>query len=219
MNEYEYQFMQDCREKKRTASGARHRATRGKRSFTVHNPSDYLTQKQIKEMSSPVTTFQAKPMTYDEFKTLDEHQQRAYLNYLLSEYGISIRAIGNMMGVSFYTINRYIQRFGITVIKRTRITKAEQERWDQFLSQSPPQDQEITVEPIEEPTEPIEPIEPTEEPKQEPTEEPQGLAVFATVDRVTLSGSNKDTLADDIRRALIFILPDHKSYKITIETI
>ena len=213
MNEYEYQFMQDCREKKRTASGARHRATRGKRSFTVHNPSDYLTPKQIKEMSSPVTTFQARPMTYDEFNTLAEHQQRAYLNYLLSEYGISICAIGRMMGVSFYTINRYIQRFGITVIKRTRITKAEQERWDQFLSQSPPQDREITEEPIEEPTEP------TEEPKQEPTEEPQGLAVFATVDRVTLSGSNKDTLADDIRRALTFILPDHKSYKITIETI
>lgn len=45
MNEYEHLFMQDCREKKRTASGARHRATRGKRSFTVHNPSDYLTKK------------------------------------------------------------------------------------------------------------------------------------------------------------------------------
>lgn len=44
MNEYEYLFTQDCREKKRTASGARHRATRGKRSFTVHNPSDYLTK-------------------------------------------------------------------------------------------------------------------------------------------------------------------------------
>lgn len=216
MNEYEYQFMQDCREKKRTASGARHRATRGKRSFTVHNPSDYLTQKQIKEMSSPATTFQARPMTYDEFKIMTEDQQKAYLNYLLSEYGISIRAIGRMMDVSLYTINRYIQRFGINVIKRTRITKAEQERWDQFLSQSPPQDRDITTEPIEEPTEPTEP---TEEPNQEPTEEPQGLAVFTTVDRVTLSGSNKDTLADDIRRALTFILPDHKSYKITIETI
>lgn len=212
MNEYEYQFMQDCREKKRTTSGARHRATRGKRSFTVHNPSDYLTKKQIKEMSSPVTAFQAKPMTYDEFKTMAEDRQKAYLNYLFSEYGISIRAICRMMGVSFRAINRYIQRFGITVNSKTHITNAAQERWDQFLSQSPPQDRDITEEPIEEP-------EDTEEPKQEPTEEPQGLAVFTTVDRVILSGSNKDTLADDIRRALTFILPDHKSYKITIETV
>ena len=44
MNEYEHLFMQDCREKKRTASGARHRATRGKRSFTVVLP-DHKTYK------------------------------------------------------------------------------------------------------------------------------------------------------------------------------
>lgn len=86
MNEYEHLFMQDCREKKRTASGARHRATRGKRSFTVHNPSDYLTKKQREELSSPVISFTAKPVTYEEFKAMSDDQKKAYLNFIIKEY-------------------------------------------------------------------------------------------------------------------------------------
>ena len=175
MNEYEHLFMQDCREKKRTASGARHRATRGKRSFTVHNPSDYLTKKQREELSSPVISFTAKPVTYEEFKAMDNDQKKAYLNFI-------------------------------------------KERQNQFLNRlTPPREVEINeepTEPIEEPTE-----EPTEEPQEEPAENHHDLAMFTTIDSVTISGDNKDTLADDLRRALTFVLPDHKIYKITIETI
>lgn len=214
MNEYEHLFMQDCREKKRTASGARHRATRGKRSFTIHNPSDYLTKKQREELSSPVISFTAKPVTYEEFKTMSEDQKKAYLNFIIEEYAFSIRAIAAMMGVCFSTINKYIKHFGIVVKPKYRLTKTEKERQNQFLnSLTPPREVEIN----EEPTEPIE--EPTEEPPEEPAESLNDLAMFSTVDSVTISGDNKDTLADDLRRALTFVLPDHKTYKITIETI
>lgn len=77
------------------------------------------------------------------------------------------------------------------------------------------------VEINEEPTEPIEEPaeEPTEESPKEPAENHHDLAMFTTIDSVTISGDNKDTLADDLRRALTFVLPDHKTYKITIETI
>ena len=214
MNEYEYLFTQDCREKKRTASGARHRATRGKRSFTVHNPSDYLTKKQREELSSPVISFTAKPVTYEEFKSMNDDQKKAYLNFIIEEYAFSIRAIATMMGVCFSTIDKYIKHFGIVVKPKYRLTKAEKERQNQFLNRlTPPHEVEIS----EEPAEPIE--EPTEEPPKEPAESLHDLAMFSTVDSVTISGNNKDTLADDLRRALTFVLPDHKTYKITIETI
>ena len=214
MNEYEYLFTQDCREKKRTASGARHRATRGKRSFTVHNPSDYLTKKQREELSSPVISFTAKPVTYEEFKAMDNDQKKAYLNFIIEEYAFSIRAIAAMMNVSSPTIDKYIKQFGIIVTPKYRLTKKEKERQNQFLnSLTPPNEVEIN----EEPTEPIE--EPTEEPPKEPAENLHDLAMFTTINSVTISGDNKDTLADDLRRALTFVLPDHKTYKITIETI
>ena len=211
MNEYEYLFTQDCREKKRTASGARHRATRGKRSFIVHNPSDYLTKKQREELSSPVISFTAKPVTYEEFKAMSDDQKKAYLNFIIEEYAFSIRAIAAMMGVSFSTIDKYIKHLGIVVKPKYRLTRAEKERKDQFLNRlTPPHEVEISEEPAEEPTE--------ESPK-EPAENHQDLAMFTTIDSVTISGDNKDTLADDLRRALTFVLPDHKTYKITIETI
>ena len=214
MNEYEYLFTQDCREKKRTASGARHRATRGKRSFIVHNPSDYLTKKQREELSSPVISFTAKPVTYEEFKAMSDDQKKAYLNFIIEEYAFSIRAIAAMMGVSFSTIDKYIKHLGIVVKPKYRLTRAEKERKDQFLNRlTPPHEVEIS----EEPAEPIE--EPAEEPPKEPAESHHDLAMFSTVDSVTISGDNKDTLADDLRRALTFVLPDHKTYKITIETI
>lgn len=214
MNEYEYQFMQDCREKKRTASGASHRATRGKRSFTVHNPSDYLTKKQREELSSPVISFTAKPVTFEEFKVMSDDRKKAYLNFIIEEYAFSIRAIADMMNVSPPTIDKYIKHLGITVKSKYRLTKAEKERKDQFLNRlTPPQEVEINEEPAE-PTE-----EPTEEPPKEHAESLHDLAMFTTVDSVTISGDNKDTLADDLRRALTFVLPDHKTYKITIETI
>ena len=214
MNEYEYLFTQDCREKKRTASGARHRATRGKRSFTVHNPSDYLTKKQREELSSPVISFTAKPVTYEEFKTMSEDQKKAYLNFIIEEYAFSIRAIAAMMNVSHPTIDKYIKHLGIVVKPKYRLTKAEKERKDQFLNRlTPPHEVEIS----EEPAEPIE--EKAEEPPKEPAENLHDLAMFSTVDSVTISGDNKDTLADDLRRALTFVLPDRKTYKITIETI
>lgn len=210
MNEYEYLFTQDCREKKRTASGARHRATRGKRSFTVHNPSDYLTKKQREELSSPVISFTAKPVTFEEFKAMSDDQKKAYLNFIIEEYAFSIRAIAAMMGVCFSTIDKYIKQFGIIVTPKYQLTKKEKERKNQFLNRlTPPREVEIN----EEPTETIE-----EQPK-EPAENHQDLAMFTTIDSVTISGDNKDTLADDLRRALTFVLPDHKTYKITIETI
>ena len=218
MNEYEHLFTQDCREKKRTASGARHRATRGKRSFTVHNPSDYLTKKQREELSSPVISFTAKPVTYEEFKAMSDDQKKAYLNFIIKEYAFSISAIAAMMGVCFPTIGKYIKKFGIIVTPKYRLTKKEKERQNQFLNRlTPPREVEINEEPTEPIEEPAE--EPTEESPKEPAENHQDLAMFTTINSVTISGDNKDTLADDLRRALTFVLPDHKTYKITIETI
>ena len=163
-------------------------------------------------------SFTAKPVTYEEFKAMSDDQKKAYINFIIKEYAFSISAIAAMMGVSFSTIDKYIKHFGIVVKPKYQLTKAEKERKGQFLNRlTPPHEVEISeepAEPIEEPTE-----EPTEEPPEEPAENHQDLAMFTTIDSVTISGDNKDTLADDLRRALTFVLPDHKTYKITIETI
>ena len=44
-------------------------------------------------------------------------------------------------------------------------------------------------------------------------------AAFNSITHIALSGTDKNKLSDEITKALTFIMPDHRTYKITIETI
>lgn len=135
MNEYERSFYDDLREKKRTATGARHLAPRGKKSFAVHLPSDYLTEKQRKELSGPVTTIKLKPVLYEEFRTFTDAEKKLYFNLLSEQFNVSIGMTAEMMLVSYNTILTQAKRVGFDSFarggnnKRTAAAKQAIHKW------------------------------------------------------------------------------------------
>lgn len=216
MNDYEYTFYQDIKEKKRTATGAYHKATRGKRSFTVHNQSDYLTPKQRKELSSPVTTFKDEPITYTELLAMDPVRQFKYLKYLIDKYNISCYKLADMLGCSKQTAYSLLKKLNLADGKKRFFTKKQKEAWEEFLNKrneaenpdyAPEEPEEEIIDIIEE-----DPVVEREAPIYE-------TAAFNTINHIALSGTDKNKLSDEIARALTFIMPDHRTYKITIETI
>lgn len=228
MNDYEYTFHQDIREKKLAATGAFHRATRGKRAFTVHNQSDYLTPKQRKELSSPVITFQDAPMSYETFRNLTRKEQEAYLNFIREKYNASCRAIAQMMGTNRNTLYAYLNHHGLASDQSRIFSQQQKEAWEKFCSHRGGTEEEIIEIPDNIPAvDPETPEKSIESDSPSPdTDDTATLfsindtaAVFSTVNTIVLNGTDKTTLTNDIARALTFILPDHCAYKITIETI
>lgn len=217
MNDYEYVFMQDVKEKKRTATGAYHRASRGKRAITVHNQSDYLTKKQIKELSSPVTTYYDKPVNYSEFKTWDTPKQASYINFIRNKYNASIVNIAEMMGTSRNTLYAFLVARNIETSGMQRLGKSTKPAWEEFLKKE-------QVDPIPEPeiTQGEDREDCPEEPVSNNNEEPtidNEPPTFDSIDTITLTGTAKDKLSCEIAKALAFLLPNDRKYKVTIEVI
>ena len=78
-----------------------------------------------------------KPMSYDEFKKLDNFDKADYLNYLLDTINVTWRMIGNMMGVDGGTLRIYVHRANIPVVKSScgrRPSNADLKLWEEFLS-------------------------------------------------------------------------------------
>lgn len=101
MNQYERAFADDVRQKKITASGARHRASRNpKHGGPIRTPSDYLTAKQRKELNGPVTTVILKPMTWKEFKTFSDAEKKLYLKLIQENFCATTGMAAAMFGVS-----------------------------------------------------------------------------------------------------------------------
>lgn len=159
MNEYERLFFDDVREKKITATGAKHRASRGKRAITVHHHADYLTAKQRKELSSPVITFKDYPLTLDELKKMNTEEQKSYLDFIITKYNASACKVGEMLGASQSYCWQFIDSLGIDQVKR-RMSKEEKEVWKAFL------DKRNQPEELVEPAELVEPVEEANEPTE-----------------------------------------------------
>lgn len=128
MNDFEY----DCYQKKKIASGARHKkaSIKGPKGCTL--PHEYLSKKEIQKMNGEVKTYNLKqPVSYEEFKNWPNHIKKEYLTGLQAEYKASDIAIGNMMGVSGNVIGSWRKICKIPSIGRGgRINK---EKWTSFL--------------------------------------------------------------------------------------
>lgn len=210
MNEYERLFLDDVREKKITATGAKHRASRGKRAITVHHHADYLTAKQRKELSSSVVAYRDYPLTRKEFKEMSKEEQKAYMEFIINKYNASAPKIAEMLGCSNSGAVVIIKDLGIET-KRRIASKEEEKMWQEFLNKK--------NEPIEEPV--VDAVE-IEEPvnKVEPAETNAfNLSLFSSTASITLQSSNKETLKDEVARAISFVLPDGCRYKVTIEVL
>lgn len=100
MNDYEYTFNQDVREKKSIAHSARNRKN-GSKSKYVSLPHDHLTKKQKEALNGPVEVIHlGKPMDWATFKGIDKDLQEQYLANLRDTYSVTLKEIAEMMGTT-----------------------------------------------------------------------------------------------------------------------
>lgn len=155
INEYEKSFNEEVREKKQIARSARNRASRGVRPVKVHNQSDHLTAKELREMSGEVVSFMQKPMKWKDFKDMPIEAQKRYIEWVRDEYKASAIKIAEMLGVHSVTFGRYNKESLWLTFKSTRMSNKELERWKEFCGKSKNEpvscDEEKVVEEVAEP--------------------------------------------------------------------
>lgn len=143
MNDTTYTFIQDIREKKSTASGARHRVS-GAKSKKCTLPHENLTPAQLRRRNGPVKTYScAKPCTYEEFKDMPEKVQWFYIDTCLNTFGGTSTKLAEMWGVTGQCVRQNMKRLRIN---RDR-SRGNDELWQKFLAKGDtPVGEEVTQE-------------------------------------------------------------------------
>lgn len=114
MNDIKYTFIQDIKEKKTTARGSHNRRTHAGKGGAVKFPSDYLSKKELKAMSSETKTYKMnEPITWAEFKAMPVDLQRQYLKNLRDTYKVEYSTIAKMFGCSAWIMNDTAKKLGL----------------------------------------------------------------------------------------------------------
>lgn len=192
MNDYEYTFRADVREKKSTAMSARNKVC-GANSTKVSLPQDTLSNKELAERNGPMKAYNlSKPMTWKQFRLMPRDLQQEYLEKLREKYNATGCAIGRMMGIEKTTFNLYVKDTILEdPLKHRRMSEAQVLLWDNFLN--PPKkdavesvddesdsaiEEPVVEEPVEEATEVFRAHDyQVEEPASCPTPEPSYAAI------------------------------------------
>lgn len=109
MRDEEYFYFQDLKEKKVTGYSARkQRSHCGKAGCKL--PSDYLTKKEIKNMSGECKSYRLnEPMSIVEFRSMPEDLQKTYIMALRQKYNAPVSAIGQMLGIERAHLSKYLR--------------------------------------------------------------------------------------------------------------
>lgn len=149
MTDFDYDAMQ----KKRIASGDRHRK-RGSKSKYCGLPSDHMTQAQWKKRNGEVKTMNlGKPMSWKEFKALPDDLAREYVQKCCDEFSMTIVAFADLFQVHRVTVLNRFDEIGVDrtlFAKGHRQTKDQKARFKAWVTQDDP----ISERPIENQTEP-----------------------------------------------------------------
>ena len=114
MNDEKYVFFQDVKEKKVTGYSARKQRSHCGKGGRVKLPSDYLTKKELKNMSGECKSYRMNsPMKWQEFKAMPDDIQETYLKILREKYNVSDTQLSKMFGTSQGTCNQYLKKKGI----------------------------------------------------------------------------------------------------------
>ncbi len=154
MNDYEYEFRSDVREKKTTAMSAKHRVC-GANSTKVSLSQDTLSNKELAERNGPMETYNlSKPMTWKQFRLMPRDLQKEYLDKLRAKYNATGNAIAGMFGLEKTTVNLYFKDTILSdPLKHRRMSEEQILAWDNFVNH--PKNDEVkspddVVEPEEE---------------------------------------------------------------------
>lgn len=125
MTDEKFTFIEDLREKKKTATGAHHKRTHCGKGGAVRFPSDYKTAKELRAMNGEVKSYKLNdPMSWKEFKVMPNDIKIAYIKALRQRYNVSDTKIAEMMCVSQHTLSNLMVRLGIRSARQSR------EKWD-----------------------------------------------------------------------------------------
>lgn len=110
MTDFDYDVMQ----KKRIASGDRHRK-RGSKSTYCGLPSDHMTQAQWKKRNGEVKTMNLnEPMNWTAFKAMPQDLQVEYVQKLVDRFHCTMTDLSTMFGVQTMAISRRFKEIGVS---------------------------------------------------------------------------------------------------------
>lgn len=116
MTDEKFTFIEDLRDKKRTATGAHHKRTHCGKGGAVKFPSDFMTKKELRAMNGEVKEYKLNaPVTWAEFRAWPDDIKVIYIKALREKYKVSDTKIFEMMGVSQAVGQREIVRLGIAL--------------------------------------------------------------------------------------------------------
>lgn len=125
MTDEKYTFIEDVREKKRTATGAHHKRTHCGKGGAIRFPSDFKTKKELNAMNGEVKSYKLNdPMSWAEFKAMPDDIKIAYITALRKKYNVSDTKIAAMLGVNQHSLTDMTARLGI------RSGRAGRAKWD-----------------------------------------------------------------------------------------
>lgn len=114
LSDEEWEYTQDCKDKKITARSARNKRTHNGKGGAVKFPSDYLSKKELKAMNGPVESYRMNdPMSWDDFKKLPDDLKGIYIRALRDKYKVPDSALAEAMGVSGTVFSKHLRCYGL----------------------------------------------------------------------------------------------------------
>lgn len=135
MNDIEYIYRQDIREKKAAGHGV-YGKRGGARSRYVGLPHDHMTEAQLRRRNGPVQTYNINTCinSYADFKRLPDDLKKTYLANVFSTYTPSIRLLGETLHVSDECIRSHIRRLNLPFATKRGGRKKVHPLWPDFIA-------------------------------------------------------------------------------------
>ena len=114
MTDEKFTFIEDVRDKKRTATCAHHKRTHCGKGGKVRFPSDFKTKKELRAMNGEVKSYKLNdPMGWEEFRAMPDDIKVAYITALRKKYNVSDTALAKMFGCSQPVVSKEMRRLGV----------------------------------------------------------------------------------------------------------
>lgn len=134
MDDAQWLFKEDSKEKKITARSARKKA----RHTGCKLPSDYMTSKQKRQLNGEVKIMNVrKPMTYKYFKTLPKDLQEEFLDYVVSTFHVTAEILcKELFNISAPGLRNYIRTKNMKSpwTRGQHMPQFDRECWEKFLA-------------------------------------------------------------------------------------
>jgi len=136
MDDAEYIFREDIKEKKKAGRSAGCKVRGGGR--WVRTPSDNLTWKERQEMNSECVSYDLKrPVSWKTFCAWPDDIQGEYIQRLRGKYDVQATEIAKMFGVTSTTFSHWSKEHGVVWPRRGKDSKKAGDNWYEFLGLIP----------------------------------------------------------------------------------